>query len=214
MFDEQIDFSHQVFDVGEGAATNRLLSDDTKPALDEIEPGSIGRREVDMKARPASQPGFDFRMFVGGVIVDDKMHVEILGHTGIDVSQEGEELLMSVARLALGDDFTIGDIECRKQGGGAVTDVVVGDAFDVAQSHGQHRLCPVEGLDLAFLIHAQHHGVVGRIQVQADDVTHLLDEEGVVGELETSASMRLYAEQLKPALHGTLRDAGMLGHRA
>lgn len=214
MLDEQVDFSHQVFDVREGAATDRLLSDDTEPPFHEIEPGGISRREVQMKARPASKPSLDFGVFVGRVVVDDEMHVEVFGHVGIDMSQEGEELLMSVACLALGNDFTISDIECREQSGGAVTDIVVGDALDVAQSHGQHGLGPVESLNLAFLVDAQDHGVVRWIQVQADDVTHLLDEEGVIGELEAALTMRLHAEQLKPALHGTLRDAGMLGHRA
>ena len=67
---------------------------------------------VDVISGPLCQPGFYFGMFVCGVIIDDEMHIEILGYAVIDMSQEGEELLMPVADLALGDYFTVGDIEC------------------------------------------------------------------------------------------------------
>ncbi len=71
MLDEQIDFSHRFSEVGEGAATDRPLSDNAKSPLDQIERGSISRREGDMYARPANQQCFDLRMFVGSIIVDD-----------------------------------------------------------------------------------------------------------------------------------------------
>jgi hypothetical protein len=39
--DEVIDFRYQVFDAGEGAASNRLVSDERKEALDLVEPAII-----------------------------------------------------------------------------------------------------------------------------------------------------------------------------
>jgi hypothetical protein len=56
--------------------------------------------------------------------------------------------------------------------------------------------------------------MVRRIEVQTDDVAHLLDEEGVIGEFEVALAMRLHAEQIEPALHRTLRDTGAIFHRA
>jgi len=156
VIDEELDFGNQLFDAGERAAADRLLGNDAEPAFDLVEPGSISGGVVDVVSRPLCQPGFHFGMFVCGVIIDNEMHIEILGYAGIDVSQEGEELLMSVASFALGDHFTVGDIECGEQGSGAVTDVVVGDALDIAQSHGQHRLGSVEGPHLGLFIDAQH----------------------------------------------------------
>ena len=50
-----------------------------------------------------------------------------------------------------------------------MSDVVVSDPLNVAQVQRQHRLATVQGLDLAFLINTQHHGLVGRIQIQTDD---------------------------------------------
>ena len=65
-----------------------------------------------------------------------------------------------------------------------MADIVVGDAFQITQPHGQHRLRPAEGLNLRFLVHGQHHGVIRRVQIEAHDVAHLLHEEGIGGELK------------------------------
>ena len=57
---------------------------------------------------------------------------------------------MAVASLALGERLAVGRVEGGEQGGGAVADIVVGDAFDVAEPHGQHRPGALQGLDPAF----------------------------------------------------------------
>lgn len=61
-----------------------------------------------MVTRTLGEPGADSGVFVSGVIVDDRMHIEIDGNLSVDVTQETEELLMSMARFALGDDATLG----------------------------------------------------------------------------------------------------------
>ena len=37
----------------------------------------------------------------------------------------------------------------------------------------------VHGLDLSLPVDAEHHRLVGRIQVQADDVAHRFNKEGI-----------------------------------
>ena len=133
-------------------------------------------------------------------------------HAGVDMPQEGEELLVPVAPLALGEHFSGGDVQGGEQGRGAVADVVVGHPLDVAEPHGQHWLGALERLDLGLFVDAQDYGVIGRVQVQPDDVAHFLDR--IVGEFEVALAMRLDAEQVEPALHGALGDAGVLGHGA
>ena len=64
-----------------------------------------------------------------------------------------------------------------------MADVVVGDSFDVAQAHRQQRLGAIEGLDLRFLVNAEHHCLIGRVEVEPDDVSDLLDKKRIVGEL-------------------------------
>ncbi len=51
---------------------------------------------------------------------------------------------MSVQRLAWGDHLTGRRVQRRKQSGGAVPDGVVGDSIELAQTHGQQGLCPVQ----------------------------------------------------------------------
>ena len=116
------------------------------------------------------------------------------GDVGIDVTQEREEFLVPVAFFALADDLAADDVERGEQRGGAVSDVVMGDAFDIAQPHGQDRLSTVQRLHLGFLIDAQNHGVVRRIEVEPDDVVDLLHEQRVARQFERLTPMRLQPE--------------------
>jgi hypothetical protein len=106
-------------------------------------------------------------MLVGGVVIDDEMDVELGWHVGLDVTQEGEELLMAMARLALGDDRAVKHVEGGEQRGGAVALIVVGNAFDVAEPHGKHGLGAFEGLDLA------HMGICGSRCSDQDSMVNL-----------------------------------------
>ena len=211
---EVVDLPGQLLDAGERAPTDGLLRDQPEPALDLVQPRGVGRRVMHVVARPPGQPGPDLGMLVRAVVVDDEMDVERVGHAGLDVAQEGEELLMTVAWAALGQDLAGGDVQGGEQGGGAMPDIIVGHALDVAESHRQHRLGALQRLDLRLFVDAQHHRMVGRVQVQADDVADLLDEERVGGQLEVTLAVRLDAEQGEPALHGALGEAGVLGHGA
>jgi len=70
-------------DVREAATPECPLGDDSKRSPHMIEPGGIGRRLVDVEARPLRQPGADLslrgRPAAYGVsvsaVVDDQMHV-------------------------------------------------------------------------------------------------------------------------------------------
>jgi hypothetical protein len=116
------------------------------------------------------------------------MDVELGRHIGFDVTQEGEELLMTMAWFALGNDRAVEDVEGGEQGGCAVALVVVGYPFDVAEPHGKHGLDALESLDLALFIDAKHHGLVRRVEVEADHVAQLLDKEGIGRELVISSA--------------------------
>lgn len=48
----------------EGVATDRLMSDQSEPTLDLVEPARVGRREVRVIARTPSEPRFDLRVLV------------------------------------------------------------------------------------------------------------------------------------------------------
>ena len=77
---------------------------------------------------------------------------------------------MAMTLHALAPNFAIENIERCEQGCDAMTLVVMGHRAGATLLHRQARLGPIKGLDLALLIDRQDDGVVGRINIQADDV--------------------------------------------
>jgi len=73
---------------------------------------------VDVEAGTVCQPGAHLGMFVGGVVIDDEVNIELCGDAGIQITQEGKELLVSMARLAFGEDGAGGNVKSREEGGG------------------------------------------------------------------------------------------------
>ena len=169
---------------------------------------------MDVEARSGREPGPHFRMLVGRIVVHDEMGVEIGRDHGVDMLQEVQELLVAMTLSALCDHLTVGDIERSEQCGRSVPDVVVGDAFRVAQPERQDRLRPFQRLDLGLLVDAQHHGVVGGIQVQPDDVAHLVDEGWIGRELEGLRAVRLHTEKPEHPTDRALGKAGLGSSRA
>jgi hypothetical protein len=106
--------------------------------------------------------------------------LQALGDLAVDRAQELEELLVAVARKALADDLPAQHVQRGKQRRGAVALVVVGHRPGAALLHRQRRLRAIKRLDLALFVHTQHHGLLGRVQIQADDVDELVLELLVV----------------------------------
>ena len=209
---EVSDLVDELADRGERAAPDRFLGNDVEPDLDLIDPGGVGGGEVDVIAGPSSEPALDFDVFMGAVIVDDEVDIEVPGHVGVDVLQEAQKLLMTMPRLALGEHLAGGHVEGGEEGGGAVTDVAMRDAFDVSEPKGQQRLGSLQRLGLALLIDAEHHRVVGWVEVESDDIVDLLDEERIGGELEVLPAMRLDIERFPDAVNRGLGHPRRVGH--
>ena len=113
---------------------------------------------------------------------------------------------MSSSAFALTQDCSGDGVEGCEQCGGAVSNVVVRDPFDVAEPQGQDRLAALQRLNLALLIHTQDQGFIRWVQIQPDDVPYLLDEEGVVGKLKVTCSVRLQAEGAPDPVNGRFRQ--------
>jgi hypothetical protein len=119
-------------------------------------------------ARPRGEPGLDLGMLVGGVVVEDEVDLEVGRHGLPDRAQEAEELLVPVPRAALRQDGAVEQVEGGEQRGGAMAEVIVGHALDVAEAQRQQRLGTFERLDLAFLVETQDQRLVGRPQIQSN----------------------------------------------
>ena len=121
-----VDYADLFAHAAKRTAPDRVLGNECEPALDLVKPTGVGRRVVDVEARVAREPGFDPRMFVGGVVVRDQMDFEVDRNVAVEVLKEREKLLMAMTRLALGADRPGEHIKRREQRGGAVPIVVVG----------------------------------------------------------------------------------------
>jgi hypothetical protein len=108
----------------------------------------------------------------------------------LDGVEEVAELRRAVALLVLADDLARPSVEGGEEAGGAVALVVVSAPLHLAGAHGQQRRGSIEGLYLRLLVDAQNQRPVGRIQIQAHDVAHLVDEEWIATELEGLRSVR------------------------
>lgn len=116
------------------------------------------------------QPLLDLRVLVVRVVVHHQVQLD----TGVDpgyLAQEEEQLLVAVVAVGGGlPGPSAGDSE---QGGGAVAHVVGAAVLDQVGLHRKYWRAAVQCLDLGLLVHAQHHGVAGRVEVEAHDVDHL-----------------------------------------
>ena len=133
--------------VNEPRRISRWLRRPNQRAI-RFEPRSVGGGAVDVEAGPLGQPGPDLGVLVGTVVVDHEMDVERGRQRCVHVPEEGQELLVAVAGLALGQDLAVGDIERGEQRRGAMALVIVRDAVDVAEPHGQDGPGALERLDL------------------------------------------------------------------
>jgi hypothetical protein len=71
----------------------------------------------------------------------------------------------------------------------------VGAPLRHARHHRQDRLLAVERLDLGLLVYAENECAVGRRQIEADDVTGLVDEQRIARQLEGLRAVRPQPER-------------------
>ncbi len=165
-----------------------------------------------MEAWMLRKPGLNFRMLMSSVVVDNAMNIQFLGRIAINCSEEFEELLMTMAMMALTDDFSFENIQCRKQRSCTITFVVVRHGSRSAFLQRKRWLCPIKRLDLAFLINAKDEGILRWIHVQSNHVFKLFHKVFIVAQFERLHEMRLETVCIPDALHGGFADPAFLRH--
>ena len=91
----------------------QLVGQECEPSLDLIDPRGPGRGEVDVKTWVLGQPVAYCRRLVGGQVVADEMHVQLVGDGLVDRGEELLELHGPVTSVKLGDHRAVGDVERR-----------------------------------------------------------------------------------------------------
>src|SRR5665647_2465589 len=199
--------AHRTVDAAARLARGQL----GEPALDEVQPRGAGGGEVQREARMGEQPAPHRRGLVGGVVVEDEVDLKVGRDLTLERCQEALELDRAMAGVRRADHLAGGGVERREQAAGAVALIVVGSARRRA---GQQRLAAIERLDLALLVDAERDGALRRVEVQADDVAHLLDEQRILGELRVRDAVGLQAEGPPDARDRRLREAAGGRHPA
>src|SRR5512133_1122301 len=77
-------------------STNTALGHLGEQSLDQVQPASAGRREVNVIARVSRQPTSNFGDLVCAVVVHDQMHVQLSWKISLDLGEKPQELLMPV----------------------------------------------------------------------------------------------------------------------
>lgn len=107
-----------------------------------------------------------------GVVVHHQVNTHTLFDRDrlVDLGEELQELLVTMTAVALANDLPGRDIQGAEERGGAVAHVVVGSPLGLARGQWQDRLGSVEGLDLGFLVDAQHDRSFRRVEIQPHDI--------------------------------------------
>ena len=80
------------FDASENTPSNTFVGKLGEPAFHQVDPGTIGRGEMDMKARSFGEPVPNQGRLVSAVVVGDQMNLQIGRHLRFDPIQKLAEL--------------------------------------------------------------------------------------------------------------------------
>ena len=175
----------------ERTTTNTFLGQLAKPVFHQIEPGRARGDKVQVKPWMSPQPLLDLGVFVGSIIVEDQMQIQPGRKFSVQVSEEPQKLLMAVSLHTVADDSAFQQVQRCKQGGCSVALIIMRQSSTAAFLHGQAWLGSLQRLNLAFFIHTEDDGLVGRIEVETNHIGELLDKLFVPREFEGSDPMRL-----------------------
>ena len=211
--DEIFDCGDEFRDTAENPATNAFPRNLSEPSLHQVQPGRTGRREMKVETRMLFQPCFDPGMVVRAVVVQNHVDGQLRGHGAVDLAQELPEFDVPMSRITGADDLPFQHVQRREQARSAVALVVMGHGLAAPLLHRQAGLRPVQRLNLALLVHAQHHRLVRRIQVHPHHVRQFLDKPLVLGQLECIDPMGLKTVRVPYPLHRGFADPLGFGHR-
>jgi hypothetical protein len=139
----------QVFHAAKHAPSYPFVGEFGEPSFDQVDPGTVGRCEVNMEAGTLGEPFPDKGRFVRAVVVHHDMNVESGRYLIFDQVEEAAKLhgAMTVTRLA---DYVAGlQLQRRKQRSCSVTFVIVRATLYLPGLERQQRLRTVQRLNLA-----------------------------------------------------------------
>ena len=208
------DGSRQLRHATEASGPDALLRDVGEETLHEVHPGTRGGGEMHVEPGAPLQPCLHLGLLVRGVIVCNQMDIQVLGRLAVELLEEAQPLYMRVLLLGPVDQFPVQVVQRGEQRDRAVPDVIVRLGADVPLAQREAGLRAFQGLALRFLVAAEHQGLLGRVEVQANHIPELDLELGIVGEFESAFEVGLEVLAAPDPGHAAVREAEMGGQSA
>ena len=209
-----LDRGHQFRNTSKCTTADSFSRDLAKPAFYQVEPRCACRCKMQNETRMFFQPSLHVRVIVCSIIIQDHVNIQPFGDLPVNLSQEFQKFNVSMSGITGTDYFSLQDIQGSEKTGSAVTFVIVCHCLATSFFHRKARLCSVQGLDLRFLVHAQHHGLIRGVQVDTDNISKLFHKPLVPGQLESLHPVGLQTVRIPYPLHSNMADSLNLGHRS
>src|SRR5882672_3646532 len=177
-----------------GAPPDLPLREQAEPTLNQVQPGRMGRREVQVMPRSAGKPSANGRSLVGRIVVQHDVHLCRRGKLGIQMIEKFLEFARAMTSKTLSDYIAGGYVQSCEQGRSPMPLVIVTPALGLSRSHRQDGLGAIQRLNLAFFVHTQYQRVIRWVHVKPYDVAHFLHQPGIAGELKGLAAMGQQSE--------------------
>jgi hypothetical protein len=146
-------------------------------------------------------------MLVSSVIVEDGVDGFARGDLALNCVEKANELLASMALHVAADHGSIEDVHWPQTRWSCRAACSHGSRSSAALFHRQPGLGAVERLDLAVSSTLRTTACAGGIDIEADHVSQLADEFGILGKLELANAMGLQPMGAPDALERTDADA-------
>src|SRR5260370_4602053 len=196
-------------------ATSQLpLGQESKPTFDEVEPRGAGRREVELKPGALQEPALNGRSLMSTVVVEDQMDAKLWRHLGIDLIQELTKLNRAMAPVELANHLASLSVQGGEQRSRTVALVIMSPALCLTRPHRQNWLRAIQRLNLRLLVNTQHQGLIRGIQVKPHYISHLFDEQWILGKFEALTTVRSQSESSPYSMDTATTQAASRSQRA
>ena len=136
-FQIPFDSQFQLSSAPMGATAKLFLGQSGKPALNLVDPRGPGRSKMQMIARPLCQPTMDHGRFMGPVIVQNQMDVQIRRNGIINSIQEFAKFNRSMPTMTFADHLTRLHIERSKERRRSIAGIIVSaPLFESVRDYG------------------------------------------------------------------------------
>jgi len=144
------------------------------------------------------QPRQHFWSLVSGRVIQHHVQVSFLV-SAVECLKKPQKIRPSVGFGAFPDYRTRSDVQSGIQADQPIAFVIVRLPGRQPRTYRQHRLSAAERLNLSFLIETNNDSVVGRVQVEADNIIDFLFRFRIAAELKCFDPVRFESMRLPDA---------------